>query len=359
MTKKYISSFQGLRWILIFIIFVFHCGNERLQVSFIGSWGSFGVCAFIVLSGFLYQMKYDQCKINGGGVLIEKKSLLKECASNFWKSAKKCYPLHWLTLIIDIILFGGGFAAEPIKATFTLIVNALLLQSWFPGSISASFNTVSWYLCVTMFTVTISPIIVRAIDRLRGKWCWILLFGIIAVQFLLALSDSQWICYKLPPVRTLDFCAGAILYLIGKKQNIKWKGCLYIWIFCIGWSIAIGVAVCSLYFDLPIFMTAAWSLPVWLIIFSVGMGDKRSKFFDILLANPISKSLGGVTHEFFMIHLMVIVYIFNTAKSLGWLPLVSFALSLAISLFASYLLYWAQWLIRYLWDRRKRTERTS
>lgn len=64
--KRYIKSFQGLRFFAAILVFLEHA-KIGLQTP-----GTFAVSLFFVLSGFLAQMQYVEK--NGGGETIREKA---------------------------------------------------------------------------------------------------------------------------------------------------------------------------------------------------------------------------------------------------------------------------------------------
>lgn len=144
---KKIQSFQALRGFAFLLIFLSHSFNR------LGWWGASGVSLFIILSGFLEGLKYTDNEY----------PLLKDYLK---RKIQAIYPLHIVTLVLSIPLSIGILKESGIlKYMIKLVINALMLQSWFPmEGIYFSFNAVSWYLSLVFFFAACAPLLVRKIS---------------------------------------------------------------------------------------------------------------------------------------------------------------------------------------------------
>lgn len=102
------------RAVFIFLIFLYHAG-------FLPIGGTFGVCAFFILSGFCTTLAYRKRVTDTS---FSYKQYLR-------RRLVKYYPLHWLLLAPAFVseLFTGY---TIVKSTVILVINALLLQSLIP-----------------------------------------------------------------------------------------------------------------------------------------------------------------------------------------------------------------------------------
>lgn len=217
-------TLQGLRAFAFFGIFISH-------TNLFGS-GVIGVSVFIILSGFLMAVSYSKKGCD----------LQTDIKSSFGFSIKKMsklYPLHALTfaamfLFNLLLLYKNSF---PTLETRDFIVaaplNLIMLQSWLPfENLYFSFNKVSWYLSVSMFSYFCFPIIFRSIKKrlssatdnkeilfvflIRGAIC--LLSQLIVSLVAVLLSDNvfntgffKWATYICPLYRIGDFYLGVLM----------------------------------------------------------------------------------------------------------------------------------------------------
>ena len=151
---KRIESLQALRAIAFIAIFLSHC-------SIIAT-GPMGVSIFLVLSGFLLVYTAER----------RKESLVTGIVENIRFASsklKKLYPLHILTLLAMILFM----LVSSEKQTYWVpkaIVNALLLQAWFPSeSWYLTFNKASWYLSVSAFGYFVFPFLYSKIQAKNRK----------------------------------------------------------------------------------------------------------------------------------------------------------------------------------------------
>lgn len=198
-----IQSFQALRAIAIFLIFLSHCSflinvNNINRLNYLGA---AGVSLFIALSGFLAAMKYTECPI---------KSLLlyKIRWKQFWK-------LHIITLILSIPLsisiFHPSFSLDWF---LKLGCNLSLLQALIPiGSFYFSFNSVSWYLSLTLMFALLTPLAIKIWHSLTCEKVIIALIILCLLEGLICVIFRRnqylhWISYISPFTRFLDFVIG-------------------------------------------------------------------------------------------------------------------------------------------------------
>lgn len=142
MTNK-IESFQALRAIAIFMIFLSHCNSLWIAdgVNKLDCLGAPGVSLFIILSGFLTAYSYDW-----SSKAVPLKNRLK-------KKINKFYILHVGTLIIAIPFTISLLEENSALWSEAFLANVSLIQAFIPlKQIYFSFNAVSWYLSLTFFS---------------------------------------------------------------------------------------------------------------------------------------------------------------------------------------------------------------
>lgn len=201
-----IRELSSLRFIFFTFIFLHHV--QRFEGG-----GSLSVAFFFVLSGFCMSLGY----------LHQIFSPDFSYKSYITRRAIKCYPLHWICLLIFLFLI--HFEIHGWKV---LSLNATLLQSWIPKkSVYFSYNAGSWYLSDEIFMYAIFPWLARAIN-IAGKQKRIFILSSITILYILLVTlvpneHRHAILYINPLVRCIDFTVGIFLALcfIKLKDNLK------------------------------------------------------------------------------------------------------------------------------------------
>lgn len=215
-----IRSFQGLRGLGIILIILSHC--EYIKNCYGGNvfgWaGALGVSVFIFLSGYLAVWNIH----NTEKITIKKIFLVAG------KKAWKFYPLHLLTLLAALpfsIRFFVGSKAW--KWGIKFLLNILLLQAWVPvRNVYFAFNSVSWYLSLTMFFVFISSLMVKLTEKMHDRTIISMIIAveilqIFLVQILGAKSWTHWCVYICPLTRCLDFFVGGVYAYLYKEDGME------------------------------------------------------------------------------------------------------------------------------------------
>ena len=180
----------------IFFTFIFLHHVQRFEGG-----GSLSVAFFFVLSGFCMSLGY----------LHQIFSPDFSYRSYITRRAIKCYPLHWICLLIFLFLI--HFEIHGWKV---LSLNATLLQSWIPKkSVYFSYNAGSWYLSDEIFMYAIFPWLARAIN-IAGKQKRIFILSSITFLYVLLVTlipnaHRHAILYINPLVRCIDFIIGIFL----------------------------------------------------------------------------------------------------------------------------------------------------
>lgn len=300
MEKQYIKTFQGLRWFACLFVFISHA------FSWFVFGGKFSVVIFFCLSGFLAQMK---AKKNSEA------HCLNECKKNFFHSAKKFLPLHWIMLVLTLLPSIIYKSDSCLILILEFIFNATLLQCWIPNTTFAySFNGVSWYLSVALFFATISPFVTSKIANFSLKNS---IFGLAAILcFQLGFSfcsipGLDLFFYVFPPIRIFDCVAGCLLFQTINKLHSgckKWVVNLVFFLSIIsftGLMIVINF-VPNLGTFGAWFSVAVWSLPAWGLVFSLSQEQCLCGAIKAVFSNKLSVFLGGITFEFYMIHKVIL-----------------------------------------------------
>ncbi len=214
-----IKSLQGLRAILIFLIFVVHTSmignissNNVVYKYLASGGGKEGVAFFFVLSGFVEALHHRDLKLNFSNT----KNILK---------AKLCkiYGIHLFFLLLTVPTNIGVIKSNPAKAGFKFVMNLLLLQSWFPDEqIWLGYNSVSWFLSTLMFLALFIIPLNRIANKIENTnkqtsiYCFVIATFLL-IQFLIAYDVGEncvnlnyWL-YAFPPARIADYAVGFFL----------------------------------------------------------------------------------------------------------------------------------------------------
>ena len=224
--NKKIYSFQSLRAIAIFAIFLGHLTYFDeigiLSTLFLHiSYSRFPVNIFFVLSGFIMAYIYGGLSDHLNWVTFIKKRYAK------------IYIPYLACLIVGIIrYFYNFFQDEGIPSfIFRLVVSIPVFQAAIPyGNISHSFNGVGWFLSCTMIFYMLTPLLLSINRRISRKKhiatiCYIVnlvAFGICYMVF----RDLQYyrfpelqlsLVYSTVYIRIFSFLAGILSFTIREE----------------------------------------------------------------------------------------------------------------------------------------------
>lgn len=286
-----INSLTTLRGIFILFIFFHHVGIYP-------GGGSMATTFFFVLSGFSLTLGYKDKVMN------KEFSYLSYLKRRFIKF----YPLHWITLIINIpLLFLSSLDYWLIPVFF---INAALLHSLIPiKEVYFSFNAVSWFLSDILLFALLFPFVLKYIVNMnstnRLKLSLIIMTIYMGIIFIVPSSLHHAIFYISPFVRITDFILGIILSLFFLdniiKKDIPLSHHFYfiILVLCI---ILLIIESCLLGPKLELFAPLYWPIIAAIIILAAKSGEPHfvgSLYFD---------KLGEVSFTFFLVHRLVIQY---------------------------------------------------
>ena len=223
MSKK-VEGLQALRGIAFLLIFISHCSFLSNRTIY---FGAFGVSLFIILSGFLDMVKYDE----------KQPARIRE---RLKRKIRKVYPLHLITMFaaVPYSVYEVIKGSESLKGLLLkIMVNLSLLQGFVPDkSFYFSLNAVSWFLTLVLTFVIVAPTFTKIIRAMLDRLCvkmsihvggGILCCIIIALQFIWVIlwknSDLlHWAAYINPLFRIFDYLLGMIagyIYSAGKCKN--------------------------------------------------------------------------------------------------------------------------------------------
>ena len=325
--KKVLLQFQGLRAVAFLAIFISH--SKWGGVISLGPWG---VSIFFNLSGFLMMYNYYQ----------HEDSLNVGLKFTFNK-IKKLYPLHIITMFI-YIFYEVLILKYSIKEVIEIsILHSLLIQTYIPYfKIYATLNGLSWYLCASVLSYFMFPIILKHLKK-ENKNIFKVLISFISIQIIVALFASkfgnestldnfsiQWIIYYCPLTRLLDFiigCCLGILFLEKEKQKemIVWPVWIFIFISLYFYDYMPEYIKYTLLFE-PTTICI-----IWLVANNQGLTS-------IILKNRILIKLGDLSPYTFLIHgicikgsYIILPKLFKGMSSFN-IVLVAFILTLILSM---------------------------
>lgn len=301
---KQVKAFQGLKTIACLIVFFSHC-NGLLNIP-LGRMGAVGVEIFIVLSGFLVELRYRE---NIAPMLQLITGYTKRKVAGF-------YWLHIVTMLLALAPTLLGWAVESpalqeIKECgYKVLANIFLVQSWIPNSAYYfSLNSVAWYLSTSVMMYVCTPMFHACIQKLATvKHKAMLIVVIFAGQLLLArhLQSSGYlhaVVYVHPLVRIWDYMTGMLLGAIIKEKKVQTtilrgtvcEVAVLVWLF-----VCLFAGVPDAYYYVT------WSAPMaWCIIL---VFCQESGIISRFLSTRPMRFVGDISLEMFMIHLLVIRY---------------------------------------------------
>ena len=191
------------------------------------------------------------------------------------------------------------------------LINALLLQSWFPDLKSYwGFNPVSWSISCEMFFYVFFVFLLWVGTRNLIALTLILLLAVVVLQVELYGDVSYWIFYISPVSRLLEFLFGMLVfraYLLVKDGG----GVSYL---VASWMEIASITIVALAMGNAIFTDVGknfrfslyYLFPMTFIVFAFSF-DRG--VLSRLLANRVLVYLGESSYCLYMIHLMFLGYV--------------------------------------------------
>ena len=294
--KPKLNGFAGLKVIAVLLMFYWH-SELAIKISSVIDFGA-RCCEFLfVVSGFLvvynYKKKYD--------------NLFKETLYYSSKKLIKIWPLHIVALFVILFVERATFSASKIP---TLILNALLLQSWSnKGHVIMSFNGISWFLSALFLCYLLTPILVKLCKNY--KLSAILLIFVMIGRLLLdkylpniPLVSKVINLHTSCLVRLTEFFMGMLLcpIVLKLKDKICTNGKKWSIIFsCLEIATLVGVGFAIRFISQSrAFFVILMCMLVFVFAFDKGLVSKLFSF------QPI-KFLSNIQFEFFILHYVTLV----------------------------------------------------
>lgn len=239
--KRPLPSLTSIRFFLALWVVVYHQIPDTpagLAISWlpgVPDWiccivrtGYIAVTVFFVLSGFVLAYNYDLSQHWNFG------QRMRFGIARF----SRIYPAYFIGLaaLAPLAVYRGviGVGVGPVRDALTAVLNAVLLQAWYPLT-ALTWNYPGWSLCDEAFFYATMPVLGILLWRIRRpRWilaaaagCWLLslaapLAAVIApipgfgdapsTDTALVTSEfwANLIRYN-PPIRLPEFCAGILL----------------------------------------------------------------------------------------------------------------------------------------------------
>lgn len=210
-----INSIQALRFIFAIFILCEHFPIDADHPHLIPGAGPMGVSFFLVLSGFVMSIGYED--------------RVKAPTFN-WKDFMirrliRLWPLHLLCLGVWIILAYGAWGSNAIHP-LPLLGNALLFQ-WLPIEHIGG-NGVAWCLSVLVIFYAVYPLLARLKSRHLLLTAATFSIGLLLLEPICPTEKIYWYWYISPFNRIVDFILGMLCYhsyrhLIQRNVGAAWS----------------------------------------------------------------------------------------------------------------------------------------
>lgn len=269
--------------------------------------GTEAVAFFFVLSGFVEALHLREDK-------LRLRNVLRICV----KKVHKFYRTHVVFLVFTIPTMIYMVLTDPIGSFIKFIINALLLQSWFPNEhIWLSYNSVTWFLSTLVFLcIFIIPLhhicsYIEKHSHAVGIYAVILVVDwlmVFAVAFLLSThcDNIQYYLYAFPPIRLMDYTSGFVLGRVFVHQRNNKSVCrkaTYLEIAAVG--VIMGYLMIFPYVPEAFSRAAIYQPGAAFVIYVFAMGKGTISHF---LSSPPMVRLGGNTLYYMISHQVIIRY---------------------------------------------------
>lgn len=287
------KQFQILRILLIFYIFFIHCDENIFR-------GGLDIVSyFFVVAGFLFNRdKYPNYQ------------------NYITNRLKKIFIPYYIVLVLYLIFY-------YVRYEYSFVLHLFLLQSWIPSTTTCYYHyvSVSWFCSSLLFCYIFFPLFSKCVEKYTNIFAIIALCGIFLICRFNYGNLNEWTKYINPFLRLLNFTLGYVLML--KIRNIEPQKTSF-WIPFLGIIIYLGILLkCRSYMFISISSVA--------IIYILYI--YKNRLFDTLFCNNLVLFLAKNAIYFYLVHQVVIGYIFWTLREHS--PIVKYVLSLVLTLMFS------------------------
>jgi len=205
-----ISSLTSFRFILAFVVFLFHCNmhlNWRIGIKIIDKFfenGATFMTGFFVLSGFIMTHVYKNIDLSKKeGIFIY-----------YIKRFARIYPAY----LVGTVVYFSIFRDFNLKEFIRIFLNDIfLIQAYFPSMFGLGINGATWSLSVEMFLYFIFPLLMIIFNK-KGKILLLLAIigtSLLSINSILYSGDN---IYSNPIFRVPDFLCGIGFYFFLSKK---------------------------------------------------------------------------------------------------------------------------------------------
>lgn len=313
MGRHKVNSVQVFRGIAFLCVFLSHVP--------LASTGPMGVSMFLVMSGFVMSLSYD-------GRMETLPQGVRQSVRFGYKKIGKLYPLHLLTLALMVLytvatLQKHGFPQDEVRnAAVALPFQVAMQQAWLPNrALYFSYNKVSWYLSLCLFTYTIFPFFFRKIKTIGKSRLIPIGGGIILLQIVASAAVSvatvgngdwvKWVTYICPAYRALDYFIGVILGQFvaqgGRKNAAGQRWRMTVWEILYFIAVIVQIVLYTMGSVPDAIRYDIFWLPTSLI--GVFLFYQKRGVLTKLLTNRLTVFIGDVSGQAFLLHQIVIGFV--------------------------------------------------
>lgn len=340
-----LPALTGMRFIAALMVFSLHVTAYLYLRPDADAWAvtfqlaAAGVSYFFILSGFILTWSTP----------------VRESVRGFWRRRFfKIYPNHLVTFFAALLIL--TLVVGRSVGNWAWLPNVLLVQSWSPDlAVRGGFNQVAWSLsCEAAFYFSF-PLLLRAVNRIRGDWLWVWAAGVVAAIWavpgvasatapagspLLQDGVTAWefyLVYQFPLVRMLEFVLGILvarLVMTGRWRSpgLVVSAVLVLGSFWLTFQVPAGYRI-----------VAVMAVPLGVLIAAGAMADTARR--RTLLSGRAMVWLGEISYAFFMWHVLVLLCAYEwliEGSSFGGVETLGIA---AVMLVVTVIVAWLQFVL--------------
>lgn len=312
-----IRNLTSLRFVFVMFVFMSHFLGS-VHRGYFDFGGECGVAFFFILSGFVMSVGYGEKVADGRFATLP----------FFRRHLRRLYPLHLFALTAMLALdWRMGIEPKPLP----LVAHVLLIQTWIPSDQFIFFgNGASWFLCDILFFYLVFAWLYKWSMRSSTRRLVAVALVVAAVYFPLAVflpkSYMNCLLYSNPLLRMIDFSLGIIAFRLYRSDAGK---VVRRWLDERGPAVstmlelAVVLSWVGLYFlyeqtDAMLRCSSLLWAPMFLAVWFFASADGRGGLITRLLHTRPLQSLGRISFEFYMLHLLVFRIVLHMV--VAWIP---------------------------------------
>jgi peptidoglycan/LPS O-acetylase OafA/YrhL len=294
MRMPHVPQLDGLRALAILIVFVAHCGLEKIVP------GGFGVTIFFFLSGYLITSLLRSEYVNTGGISLSR---------FYWRRTLRIWPPLYITMGFSVLLMLSLFprsSLDPwgVVAQLAFVSNYSYL--WGHGS---GVDLPLWSLAVEEHFYLVFPLLYllwlgRVGSRTAARICWTLCGAVLAIRVTYAITVGPLpVIYYWSHTRIDSILFGCCLALANNPVIDKdaWRPKKA------AFAAAIAVLLLCLLYRSPVFrQTLRYTLQgaALYVVFAYVM-HSTGRLSSMLTSLPM-KIMGLYSYTFYLAHVIII-----------------------------------------------------